>query len=168
MKHLFIINPAAGKSDRTGELSQKIREACEARSLSYEILVSRAPGDCTKIAQAAAATGEAVRITDKKQLARIEMLAFAADNRLVVSLTQMGYNAFLPDGKPTIGGADALGVFVRSRDSHGMSVYDNEHQLLRIDAQVSLPQAGIYIKGEDGESVRNFAPRQIRIAAGME
>lgn len=62
MKHLFIINPAAGKSDCTGELSQKIREACEARSLSYEILVSRAPGDCTKIAQAAAATGEAVRI----------------------------------------------------------------------------------------------------------
>lgn len=114
------------------------------------------------------ATGEAVRIMDEKQLARVEMLAFAADNRLIVSLTQMGYNAFLPDGKPTIGGAGALGVFVRSRDSHGMSVYDNEHQLLRIDAQVSLTQAGIYIKGEDGESVRNFAPRQIRIAAGLE
>lgn len=114
------------------------------------------------------ATGEAVRITDEKQLARVEMLAFTADNRLIVSITQMGYNAFLPDGKPTIGGADALGVFVRSRDSHGLSVYDNEHQLLRIDAQVSLTQAGIYIKGEDGESVRNFAPRQIRIAAGLE
>ena len=45
---------------------------------------------------------------------------------------------------------------------------DEEHQLLRIDAQVSLTQAGIYIKGEDGESVRNFAPRQIRLAAGLE
>lgn len=62
MKHLFIINPAAGKSDRTGELSQQIRQACEARCLPYEILVSRAPGDCTKIAQAAAATGDPVRL----------------------------------------------------------------------------------------------------------
>ncbi|MBE6927392.1 MAG: diacylglycerol kinase family lipid kinase [Ruminococcaceae bacterium] len=62
MKHLFIINPAAGKYDHTGEYSQKIREACEKRCLAYEILVSRAPGDCTKIAQAAAATGDPVRI----------------------------------------------------------------------------------------------------------
>lgn len=62
MKHLFIINPAAGKSDRTGELTQKIREACEARCLPYEILVSRAPGDCTTIAQAAAAAGDPIRI----------------------------------------------------------------------------------------------------------
>lgn len=62
MKHLFIINPAAGKHDHTGEYSQKIRQACEKRSLSYEVLVSKAPGDCTKIAQAAAATGEPLRI----------------------------------------------------------------------------------------------------------
>lgn len=62
MKHLFIINPAAGKYDHTGEYSQKIREACDKRSLNYEILVSRAPGDCTKIAQAAAAAGVELRI----------------------------------------------------------------------------------------------------------
>ncbi len=62
MKHLFIINPAAGKHDHTGEYSQKIRQACENRCLAYEILVSRAPGDCTKIAQAAAATGDPIRI----------------------------------------------------------------------------------------------------------
>jgi len=62
MKHLFIINPAAGKYDHTGEYSQKIRQACDKRCLAYEILVSRAPGDCTKIAQAAAATGDEIRI----------------------------------------------------------------------------------------------------------
>ena len=62
MKHLFIINPAAGKYDHTGEYSQKIRQACEKRCLAYEILVSRNPGDCTKIAQAAAASGDPLRI----------------------------------------------------------------------------------------------------------
>ncbi|MBR4308506.1 MAG: hypothetical protein IKT58_02815 [Oscillospiraceae bacterium] len=62
MKHLFIINPAAGKFDHTGEFTQKIREACKKNCLPYEILVSRAPGDCTTIAQAAAATGDPVRI----------------------------------------------------------------------------------------------------------
>ena len=62
MKHLFIINPAAGKFDHTGEFTQRIREACEKHCLAYEILVSRGPGDCTRIAQAAAATGDPVRI----------------------------------------------------------------------------------------------------------
>lgn len=62
MKHLFIINPAAGKYDKTGEFTQKVREACDRRCIPYEILVSRAPGDCARIAQAAAATGDPVRI----------------------------------------------------------------------------------------------------------
>ena len=62
MKHLFIINPAAGKRDSTGELTQKIRAACDSRNLDYEVLVSRAPGDCTQLAHAAAATGAPVRI----------------------------------------------------------------------------------------------------------
>lgn len=62
MKHLFIINPAAGKYDKTGEFTQRIRTVCDKRCLAYEILVSRAPGDCTTIAHAAAATGDPVRI----------------------------------------------------------------------------------------------------------
>lgn len=60
MRHVFLINPAAGKYDRTGEFTQTIRAACE--GLDYEILVSRAPGDCTHIAQAAASSGEPVRL----------------------------------------------------------------------------------------------------------
>lgn len=62
MKHLFIINPAAGKYDKTGEITQKVREACDKRCLAYEVLVSRQAGDCQKLAQAAAATGDPVRI----------------------------------------------------------------------------------------------------------
>ena len=62
MKHLFIINPAAGKYDKTGEFTQLIRAAFSKRGIAFEILVSRAPGDCAAIAQAAAATGDPVRI----------------------------------------------------------------------------------------------------------
>ena len=62
MKHLFIINPAAGKYDHTGEFTQKIRAVCGCEGLDYEVLVSRAPGDCTKIVQAAAASGEELRV----------------------------------------------------------------------------------------------------------
>lgn len=62
MKHLFIINPAAGSSDHTMEYSSAIRTACGARRLKYEIRVSMGPGDCARIARAAAETGEDVRI----------------------------------------------------------------------------------------------------------
>jgi YegS/Rv2252/BmrU family lipid kinase len=62
MKHLFIINPAAGKYDHTVEFTSAIRTVCEPKGLAYEVLVSRAPGDCTTIAQAAAASGEELRI----------------------------------------------------------------------------------------------------------
>ena len=60
MKHIFIINPAAGKNDKTAEYTSKIEKAC--RGLSYEIAVSQAPGDCTRIAREAAQTGEEVRL----------------------------------------------------------------------------------------------------------
>ncbi len=62
MKHLFIINPAAGSRDRTADYSAAIRIACDARRLDYEIRVSMGPGDCAKIAREAASTGEEVRL----------------------------------------------------------------------------------------------------------
>ena len=46
MKHLFIINPAAGSRNRTKEYSVAIHEACTARDLDYRIEVSKAPGEC--------------------------------------------------------------------------------------------------------------------------
>ena len=62
MLHLFIINPAAGSRDRTGDYSLAIHELCHSRDLNYRIAVSAQPGDCARIAREAAKTGEEVRI----------------------------------------------------------------------------------------------------------
>ena len=62
MKHLFIINPAAGSRNRTEEASEIIHKICRARKLTYEIRVSTAPGECARIAREAAETGEQLRI----------------------------------------------------------------------------------------------------------
>ena len=62
MKHLFIINPAAGSKDRTKDYSVAIHEICSARNLDYHIEVSAAPGDVMRIAREAAQSGEEVRI----------------------------------------------------------------------------------------------------------
>ena len=62
MTHLFIINPAAGSRNRTDEYREKIRDACDKRGLTYQIQISHAPGDCRKIARAAAETGGKYRI----------------------------------------------------------------------------------------------------------
>ena len=60
MKHLFIINPAAGSRDRTAEYTAQIHRLCQ--GLDYEIAVSQAPGECRRLAREAAETGENVRI----------------------------------------------------------------------------------------------------------
>ncbi len=62
MKHLFIINPAAGSRNRTNAYSEVIHKICRARKLSYEIRVSTAPGESIRIAREAAQTGEEIRI----------------------------------------------------------------------------------------------------------
>ena len=60
MKHLFIINPAAGSRDRTADYTAEIQRLCA--GLDYEIVVSQAPGECRRLAREAARTGENVRI----------------------------------------------------------------------------------------------------------
>ena len=62
MTHLFIINPAAGSRNRTDEYREKIKAACESRRLQYKIQISQAPGDCRRLARAAAETGGEYRI----------------------------------------------------------------------------------------------------------
>ena len=62
MPHLFIINPAAGSRNRTDDYREKIKAACEARKLQYKIQISQAPGDCRRLARAAAETGKEYRI----------------------------------------------------------------------------------------------------------
>ena len=62
MKHVFIINPAAGKYDHTEEYSGRIAAACASRGLDYEICVSEEPGCCRDLAREAASRGGEVRI----------------------------------------------------------------------------------------------------------
>ena len=62
MKHLFIINPAAGSRNQTEIYRKKIAEVCEKQNIEYSIEVSGAPGHCRKIANRAAKTGEEYRI----------------------------------------------------------------------------------------------------------
>ena len=62
MKHLFIINPAAGSKDQTEIYRKKITEICDVRQLDYAIAVSGAPGQCREIANRAAVSGEEYRI----------------------------------------------------------------------------------------------------------
>ena len=60
MKHIFIINPAAGSRDRTKDYTAAIEAACV--GLDYAIHISKEPGDCTRIAREAAEAGEEVRL----------------------------------------------------------------------------------------------------------
>ena len=62
MKHLFIINPAAGSRNQTESYRKKIAAACEEKGIEYMIEVSAAPGHCAKIARRAAQSGEEYRI----------------------------------------------------------------------------------------------------------
>ena len=60
MKHLFLINPAAGSRDRTLECSSAIVKAC--RGLDYRVEISQNPGDCERLSREAARSGEEYRI----------------------------------------------------------------------------------------------------------
>ncbi|HIT02215.1 MAG TPA: BmrU protein [Candidatus Enterenecus merdae] len=58
MKHLFIINPAAGK----GEEARWLDGAIRALAWDWEVVRTQRPGDACRLARAAAETEEAVRI----------------------------------------------------------------------------------------------------------
>ncbi len=58
MKHLFIINPAAGKKGSTAELEKLLG----ALSFEHEVVYTKEAGDAEHIARAAAQTGEELRI----------------------------------------------------------------------------------------------------------
>ena len=62
MKHLFLINPAAGKRGSTDALCRQITETFTGLGLDYEIFLGAAPGDCERRARAAAESGEPVRL----------------------------------------------------------------------------------------------------------
>ena len=62
MKHLFLINPAAGKKGSTQALCRRIEETFPPLGLDYEVVLTSQPGDCQRQARAAAQSGAQVRI----------------------------------------------------------------------------------------------------------
>lgn len=62
MKHLFIVNPAAGKCDRSIQVKNHVESLFGGRGIDYEVQVSKGPGDCIRLAKEAAQTGEELRI----------------------------------------------------------------------------------------------------------
>ncbi len=45
MKHIFIINPAAGKADSTNEI---VGQLTKIRDLDYQVYITRVPKDATE------------------------------------------------------------------------------------------------------------------------
>ena len=64
MKHLFIINPAAGKTDHTKETIEKIREAMSAIAPEdqFEIYITKGPMDACGAISERATDGEELRV----------------------------------------------------------------------------------------------------------
>lgn len=58
MKHLFIINPAAGKKNTTAQLERLLSDL----SFDHQVVYTLEAGDARRITEEAAATGEPIRI----------------------------------------------------------------------------------------------------------
>ena len=62
MKHLFIVNPAAGGSDKTAEVRAKVEKAFRDREDPFELYVTRGPMDAARKIRTEAGLGEPVRV----------------------------------------------------------------------------------------------------------
>ncbi|MBQ9968733.1 MAG: YegS/Rv2252/BmrU family lipid kinase [Oscillospiraceae bacterium] len=62
MKHIFIVNPAAGKCDRTVQVKELVETLFLDRDDAFEVKVSKGPGDCIRLAKESCEAGEEVRL----------------------------------------------------------------------------------------------------------
>ena len=150
MKHLFIINPAAGSRDRTADYSAAIRIACDARRLDYEIRVSMGPGDCAKIAREAASTGEEVRL-----------YACGGDGTLnEVATGAAGY----PNAAVTVYSGGSGNDFVRIFDDPKaffdldrlLDAQESELDLIRVNDDYALNICSVGLDARIGTDVSNY------------
>ena len=61
MKHIFVINPAAGQGKSLDFIKPRIEEVCKKFELDYEIYVTRKQGDGIEFCKNRAASGEEIR-----------------------------------------------------------------------------------------------------------
>ena len=62
MRHLFLVNPAAGKADCTSAIQDIAQSISQAHGDPCSIQISNAPGDITRLANDAGASGEETRL----------------------------------------------------------------------------------------------------------
>ena len=62
MKHLFLVNPAAGKRGSTEALLRRVEEAFSPLGLEHEVVLTSSAGDAEQLARRAACSGGPVRI----------------------------------------------------------------------------------------------------------
>ena len=62
MKHIFIINPTAGKKDATGRIRKMAERLHDLHGLDCQCLLTEHPHHAAELARAAAETGEEVRL----------------------------------------------------------------------------------------------------------
>ena len=62
MRHLFVINPAAGKGNREEEIRKRLESAMQGREEPYEIYVTKGPMDATEKIRAEAEKGGELRV----------------------------------------------------------------------------------------------------------
>ena len=62
MKHLFIVNPTAGKKDRSAEIARKAYEVLKPMGVNYEIYLTKAPRDAERKIREDAASGEQIYV----------------------------------------------------------------------------------------------------------
>ena len=58
MRHVFLVNPAAGRCDRTAQIKRDAEAALGSRGIPFTLCVSRQPGDLTRYARDAVVSGE--------------------------------------------------------------------------------------------------------------
>ena len=58
MRHVFLVNPAAGRCDRTAQIKRDAEAALGSRGIPFTLCVSRKPGDLTRYARDAVVSGE--------------------------------------------------------------------------------------------------------------
>jgi len=157
MKHIFIINPAAGSRDRTADYTQKIEAAC--KELDYRIEVSQRPGDCTWIAREAAQTGEEVRL-----------YACGGDGTLnEVAAGTAGY----PNAAVTVFSGGSGNDFVKIFDDPSafyqlerlLDCEETEFDLIRCNDRISLNICSVGLDARIGTDVSNY--KRIPLLSGF-
>ena len=104
MRHVFILNPKAGKAGGAQRAAQTIRESCETLGLDFDLRLTQTPEEMAALVEGCAAGGQAVRLYacgGDGTLNRLVQYAAGRDNVAVTNLPMGTGNDFLKIFGPT-------------------------------------------------------------------